>query len=95
MTLDQVRSSFVPESDPDTLVKLLLRAIADDLAWFGGVEFDPDRTTNRVRRVAVTPCGWSWILENSGAGAFLSLEDLLDMPGQGTGDPGGQVMVNS
>ena len=38
----------MPESDPATLGKLLLRAIADDLAWFGGVEFDPDRTTDRV-----------------------------------------------
>ena len=54
-----------------------------------------DDSRDRVRRVAVTPSGWSWILENSGAGAFLSLEDLLEMPGQGTGELGGQVMVNS
>ena len=64
MTLDQVQPSFVPESDPDTLGKLLLRAIADALAWFGGVEFDPDRTTDRVllelyfRGVPYSPMTW-------------------------------------
>lgn len=65
------------------------------LAGAGMLQRQTDDSRDRVRRVAVTPSGWNWILENSGAGAFLSLEDLLEMPGQGTGDLGGQVMVNS
>ena len=65
------------------------------LAGAGMLRRQTDDSRDRVRRVAVTPSGWSWILENSGAGAFLSLEELLEMPGQGTGDLGGQVMGNS
>ncbi len=52
------------------------------LAGAGMLQRQTDDRRDRVRRVAVTPSGWNWILENSGAGAFLSLEDLLEMPGQ-------------
>lgn len=54
----------MPQSDPDTLGQLLLRAMADDLTWFGGVEFDPDQTTDRVllefyfRGVPYSPTIW-------------------------------------
>lgn len=65
------------------------------LAVAGMLQRQTDDSRDRVRRVAVTRSGWSWILENSGAGAFLSLEELLEMPGQGAGDLGRPVMVIS
>lgn len=53
-----------------------------------------DSSRNRVRRVSITLSGWNWLLENGGAGALLSSEELLQLPGQWTGDLEGLVMLN-
>ena len=53
-----------------------------------------DSSRNRVRRVSITLGGWNWLLENGGAGVFLSSEELLELSGPWTGDLSSLLMVN-
>ena len=35
-----------------------------------------DLSRDRVRLISITPEGWNWIIENSGAGAILNFDEL-------------------
>jgi len=63
-SFDKIESWTVPRSPPDPLGAVMLRAMANDLAWWGTVRFTPGRSVDRYlvdfyyRGVPYSPSEW-------------------------------------